>query len=164
MAKEIKQYEIGERKFWQGLASAGQLEYLWPMIVELATDDPKAQDRFAVRMHKEIYKIMSILLVPEGETRMDVIKRLDCEGGSAELQMFFRSEVDPSTIESVVSDFLALNPKALAYIMTLKKLEKATETNLVSEFKDSNTLISKLSMPLSSGVSKESQEPSSVGS
>jgi len=164
--KEIKQYEIGGRKFWQGLASAGQLEHLWPMIVELVGDDPKGKEKFAERMHKEVYRLMCILLVPEGETRMDLMDRLDLEGGTKELEKFFRAESEPSDIENVTTDFLTLNPRALGYIMTLKNLEKGIlrteEVNQQSSMKDSDTLISRLSMPSSSQPSLESQEKNSV--
>jgi len=114
-----KEYTMGmdgdERVFIQWPVSAGQMEHLWTAILDFvkAGENKEAFDAAFHTLHKNIYKVMAVVLVPKGETRADVLKRLDTPGGIDDLMSWFRVNATPDQVQELVQDFFDLNPKVL---------------------------------------------------
>lgn len=151
-----KLYEMGldedVRTFIQWPVSAGQMEHLWTAIMEFvkAGENHEEFEKAYLSLQKNIYKVMAVVLVPKGETRGDVIKRLDTPGGIDEMVKWFRENATPDQVEELVRDFFDLNPKVLRSLGMLNwGVEAVTGLRVMPKVETQKSSTSKLITPTS---------------
>lgn len=120
---ECKEYLIGGRTFRQMPLTCGQAEYLIPLFQDMELGDPQklTMPEIILKGKDRLYAALTVLLIQDGESRADVIRRLDTPGGTDELVFFFRCELETPMLMKVINDFFAYSPltPALKFIAEL---------------------------------------------
>lgn len=107
---EQKKFIIGARSFYMVPVTLGQLEHLVAVVAGLtfpATDDPMA---IVTALSERLPKALACVLVEDGKTPGDMVRKLDEPEGLAELAAFYRGEIPFETAVEAAAFFLSVNP------------------------------------------------------
>lgn len=114
MDQETK-YEIGGKTFYQLPLMVGQYRLMWPLVEKIVdaaskSDGGLTTDDVMELLGSNLFRAFALVLIPEGESRADHLKRLKKAGELEEMANWLEANLSVDTMLKGVTDFFEFNP------------------------------------------------------